>query len=97
MLEVVSGLLVVGIGVWLFGSRARGEARTDSDWDLLVVVPDDLPEREYDWRAAWEVRNGTGVSADVIGCSASDFRDAREIANTLSYEATHFGVLLYER
>jgi uncharacterized protein len=27
--------------VWLFGSRARGDARPDSDWDLLVVVPDD--------------------------------------------------------
>lgn len=24
--------------VVLFGSRARGEARTDSDWDLLIVV-----------------------------------------------------------
>jgi predicted nucleotidyltransferase len=25
--------------VWLFGSRARGDARVDSDWDLLVVLP----------------------------------------------------------
>ncbi len=24
----------------LYGSRARGEARPDSDWDLLVLVPD---------------------------------------------------------
>ena len=23
----------------LFGSRARGDARTDSDWDFLVVMP----------------------------------------------------------
>jgi hypothetical protein len=28
--------------VRLFGSRARGEARPDSDWDLAVVVPADL-------------------------------------------------------
>ncbi len=24
--------------VWLFGSRARGEAKSDSDWDLLILV-----------------------------------------------------------
>ncbi|MBR6197555.1 MAG: nucleotidyltransferase domain-containing protein [Bacteroidaceae bacterium] len=24
--------------VWLFGSRARGEAKNDSDWDLLILV-----------------------------------------------------------
>lgn len=24
----------------LYGSRARGEAQPDSDWDLLVLVPD---------------------------------------------------------
>ena len=25
--------------VILFGSRARGDARDDSDWDLLILVP----------------------------------------------------------
>ncbi len=24
--------------VWLFGSRARGDAREDSDWDVLVLT-----------------------------------------------------------
>ncbi len=24
--------------VWLFGSRARGDAREDSDWDFLVLT-----------------------------------------------------------
>lgn len=24
--------------IWLFGSRARKEARSDSDWDLLVLT-----------------------------------------------------------
>jgi predicted nucleotidyltransferase len=27
--------------LWLFGSRARGEARPDSDYDLLVLVDHD--------------------------------------------------------
>lgn len=32
------------VGVVLFGSRARGEGREDSDWDFLVVARN-LPER----------------------------------------------------
>jgi predicted nucleotidyltransferase len=32
------------VAVVLFGSRARGEATEDSDWDLLVIA-DELPER----------------------------------------------------
>lgn len=27
--------------VWLYGSRARGEARDDSDWDVLVLSSKD--------------------------------------------------------
>jgi predicted nucleotidyltransferase len=34
------------VAVVLFGSRARGEARQDSDWDLLVLAHD-LPMRFF--------------------------------------------------
>lgn len=27
-----------GSSVWLYGSRVRGEARKDSDWDLLIIL-----------------------------------------------------------
>jgi predicted nucleotidyltransferase len=29
--------------IYLFGSHARGDAGADSDYDLLVIVPDDTP------------------------------------------------------
>lgn len=32
---------------YLYGSRARGDARTDSDWDVLVMLHDDA-----DWSKA---------------------------------------------
>ena len=35
--------------VMLFGSHARGEAKKDSDWDILIVLPKSrLVQRDYD-------------------------------------------------
>ncbi len=38
-----------GVKVILFGSQARGDAREDSDWDLMILVDKDkLEESDYD-------------------------------------------------
>ncbi len=38
-----------GSQVLLFGSRARGEERKDSDWDILIVLPKAvLQQSDYD-------------------------------------------------
>jgi len=37
--------------VILFGSRARGDFREDSDWDILVVVTQDIDRDTY--RELW--------------------------------------------
>jgi uncharacterized protein len=83
--------------VWLFGSRARGDNRPDSDWDLFVVVPDDTPEAALDLVAAWRVQRGSGVYADVIPCPVGAFREDLNTTNTIPYAIAHEGVLLYER
>ncbi len=83
--------------VWLFGSRARGDARPTSDWDLFVVVSDAVDERQLDPMTAWRLQRGSGVPADVIFCSASDFRNASDTVNTLSYVVASEGVLIYGR
>lgn len=83
--------------VWLFGSRARGDARPTSDWDLLVVVPDDTDERELDPVVAWRLQRGSGVYADVVPCWAREYREDRGTVNTLAYEVEREGVLIYER
>ena len=30
----------------LYGSRARGDAQKDSDWDFLILIDKDIPEKE---------------------------------------------------
>lgn len=83
--------------IWLFGSRARGDARPESDWDLFVVVRDDTPEEQLDLRFLWQLKRGCGVPADVIACRAGEFREALDTVNTLSYVVAKEGVRIDDR
>lgn len=85
------------VQVWLFGSRARGEALPSSDWDLLVVLPDDTPDAELDPLVGWNIQKGSGVRADVLTCRRSDFLEDKGTPNTLAFDAAVEGILVYER
>lgn len=39
--EVAEKTLPKGSSLWLYGSRARGDARPDSDYDLLILLDKD--------------------------------------------------------
>ena len=83
--------------VILFGSRARGDARPNSDIDLLVVVDDDTPAEKVTIRAGFEARQSYHKSADVIPVREATFQRNARIAGTLSRAATLDGVVVYER
>jgi predicted nucleotidyltransferase len=57
--------------IYLFGSRARGEAGPDSDYDLPVDVPGDAPTERRRSRLAYEALRGTGAAAGVLVCTPS--------------------------
>lgn len=83
--------------IWLFGSRARGDATPESDWDLFVVVDDDVADDELDPGVGRRLRRECGLRADVIPWRASEFAEFRTTPNNLAYEVTSDGVLLHER
>ncbi len=62
--------------IYLFGSKARGDAGPDSDYDLMVVVADNAPPERRRSRLAYEVLRGTRTAADVVVSTRSWF-DAR--------------------
>lgn len=59
--------------VYLYGSRARGEARNDSDWDVLVLtkVPADSQET-YDRFVFPFAEVGWYVDAEIIPINYSE-------------------------
>ncbi|HYG87096.1 MAG TPA: nucleotidyltransferase domain-containing protein [Azospirillum sp.] len=83
--------------VFLFGSRARGDAGEGSDWDLFVVVPDDVAPGTVTPSRLRRLLNGMGVAFDVVACRRSVFEDRKADPNSLSHDVVEDGVLLYER
>ena len=81
--------------VYLFGSVARGDAGPDSDYDLLVVVPDDAPSEQRRSRLAYEVLRGTGIAADVLVCTSSYFEQRRFLKASLPGTVLREGRALY--
>ena len=60
------------IQIYPFGSRARGTAAADSDFDLLVVFDDGAPNRNADYDTVYAPRMGLGIGCDVVPCRASE-------------------------
>ena len=66
LIEQAASLLPSGAKLILFGSRAKGSARNDSDWDLLILLDKErrtlndideyaLPFRELGWEINQEI------------------------------------------
>ncbi|OFW55740.1 MAG: DNA polymerase III subunit beta [Actinobacteria bacterium RBG_19FT_COMBO_54_7] len=81
--------------IYLFGSKARGDAGFDSDYDLLVIVADDAqPERQKS-RLAYEVLWGTGTAADVLVWTRNYFESRKHLKASLSATVVEEGRILY--
>ncbi len=81
--------------IYLFGSVARGDADQHSDYDLLVVVPDDAPPERRRSRLAYEALRGTGTAVDVLVCTRSYFDDRRSLKASLPGTVLREGRLMH--
>lgn len=81
--------------VILFGSHARGEARPDSDVDLLVVFPT-VEDRRKTSVAIRSALRGFGVAKDIVVTTPVEIAQRGHLIGTVLEPALREGRLLYE-
>jgi predicted nucleotidyltransferase len=81
--------------VYLFGSRARGDASSDSDYDFFVVVRpgDERPLKRA--QRAYRALRGLGMSKDVVITTSDRFERMKGLSSSLEHAVATEGRLLY--
>jgi predicted nucleotidyltransferase len=97
--EQISQRIVAALNpqrIVLFGSRARGDAGPDSDIDLLIEMPSDLPPTER-IRAVDRLFTPRSWPLDVVVFTPGEASAQRLSRNSLVCTAEREGRVLYER
>ncbi len=81
--------------IYLFGSKARGDADPDSDYDFLVVLPDDAPQHLRSSMVGHAAVGAVGVAKDILVCTDTYFRSHLHLKASLPATVTKEGLLLY--
>ena len=95
--EVVRRLVEVyhPLRIYLFGSVARGDAGPDSDYDLMVVVPDDVPREQQDCEIGYRALWGVGLAKDILVWTKTEFEKRLHLRASLPSTIMREGKLLY--
>ena len=99
-LERVVQAIVTSIqpdGVILFGSRARGDFRADSDFDLAILAPDGVARRRVAMRAYESLAAvaDRSVAVDIVVLTPSIIAAERELTGSITRAVSREGVSLY--
>jgi uncharacterized protein len=83
--------------IYLFGSRARATPGPDSDYGLLLVVPDDIPTPLRRSAQGYDALWGLPVGADILVWTETAFVERLHLRASLPATVEREGRLLYSR
>jgi predicted nucleotidyltransferase len=84
------------IKIILFGSRARGDERPDSDIDILVVANSDEPRNRRSV-PLYSVLSDIHVPMDIVVYRPDEVRDWSRVPQAFVSTAIREGTVLYEK
>jgi predicted nucleotidyltransferase len=80
----------------LFGFRSRGDARPDSDIDLLIIEESELPRFKRSPRCRCALVGGF-PSKDIVVWTPDEVKRWANVPNAFISVALREGIVLYER
>ena len=96
--ELVRRILSVGVPekIVLFGSWTRGDARPDSDLDLLIIEQSKLPRHQRSPRYYLALA-GVFPSKDIVVYTPAEVEEWSQVPNAFVTAALREGRVLYAR
>jgi predicted nucleotidyltransferase len=83
--------------IYLFGSRARGDATPLSDFDLMMITSSGEDGAGADLAQAYAPVQGLGIACDIIPCSRGTFEREKRARTGICRTVAVEGRMLYER
>ena len=95
VLEVAKEYGVEVDKIILFGSRARGDYRKDSDWDILIVTKEKLDEK-LKWRVWEEIMfRLRRVDVDIFITDSESLKSYGKVPGTLERYSLLEGIQIW--
>jgi uncharacterized protein len=81
----------------LFGSRARGDHSSSSDWDFALLFDEEL-RQQYEPGGGWNCYRSWSVLQQILGLGDDeiDWVDLKSASELLAHAIARDGVVIYE-
>ena len=80
--------------IYLFGSRARGDHKPDSDYDIVLIYDGEKSKRETSV-GVHKLFRRPQFSMDLFILTSDEFERYKHLANTIAREVSENGVVVY--
>jgi predicted nucleotidyltransferase len=79
----------------LFGSQSRGDAKEDSDYDILIIK-DSIEDHRTMLRNLYKQMIGIEAGVDIILKTSDDLEKSKQRFVSVTKEALNEGIIIYE-
>lgn len=83
--------------ILLFGSTAQGNAKEDSDVDLMLIMNVDRSEKRKLKRQMYCELSGIGISKDIVIVTPEEVKKYKDVVGSVIFPAMRHGKVLYEK